>query len=468
LDERRIVVLGAGVTSLSAAWRLAAGLGQRVLLIEKNPYIGGLAATLESLGRRFDLGSHRVHSSFEPEVLALIEDLCGHNLIRRKRNGLILIDGKFIAYPPNAYDIVKGMGFARTAKFAAGLAAARILCTYPMPGASSFQSYLTFKVGKPLYTSFYKPYAEKLWGVAPHHISQDPAVRRTRKGFWTEFTRLLGRHQDRYFLYPPKGIGQVSEALKERLIASGGQIELGADVKSLETDAQHKIVALSYETTDHQRRTVAVDSLIATIPPIELSELLKTQVPAPPLDLSWRALRVVFFVTRDWLPREHETYYIPSPNYLIGRISEIAKYSSALNRQDDCRAFTLEIPCSRGDKLWNMEEAALCDCCVKELAEFKIIKAALTERPQTASLRIDYVYPVHLKGWREKYAALRAYFNGFPNLYRAGRTALFMHCNLDHSMAMGLKVADCLQQADGSRSLWNEIEEQFAEYYVRE
>ena len=51
----RIGVIGSGLGGLAAAATLAAR-GYRVILFERNPWLGGKAATLEAKGFRFDMG----------------------------------------------------------------------------------------------------------------------------------------------------------------------------------------------------------------------------------------------------------------------------------------------------------------------------------------------------------------------------------------------------------------------------
>ena len=55
-----VVVLGGGPAGLAAAWR-AARAGRSVLLLERAPAVGGMAASFEVAGVRVDTGSHRLH-----------------------------------------------------------------------------------------------------------------------------------------------------------------------------------------------------------------------------------------------------------------------------------------------------------------------------------------------------------------------------------------------------------------------
>ena len=466
-NQKRIIIIGAGIAGLAAARRLSEAFPGRVLVLEKEPYLGGLAATVTALGRRFDLGSHRIHHGFRREAMEVIRQLCGEDLLSHRRNGLIFIGNKRLRYPPNAYDIVKGMGIRAAMRFAGGLLCARAHRLIQTP-AADFASYSISKVGRPLYESFYHPYAVKLWRIPPSEISYEPAMRRTRAGFWGEMRRLLSRKQEATYLYPAQGIGEIAEALAARVLSNGGEIQTGARLESLQVDSGRRITALAY-TCQGSRHCVQADSIIATIPPADLLSLLSGQTGAPPsCDMIWRGLRIMFFLSRDVLSSDHETYYIPSPDYLIGRVSEIAKYSGFLNQDDGRRALTLEIPCSQGDTTWNMDEAALRAACAQELTSLKILGPILREPPISSSLRLSHVYPVHLKGWRLAYEKTGEFLDSFSNLYRLGRSALFMHSNLDHSLAMGLMLGDWMVSGGPEKEPWPEMLKHFSDYYVRE
>ena len=84
------VILG-GPAGLYLAYRLIT-LGRikgRVVVLERQPYCGGLARSFETQGLWFDLGSHRLHPSIHPQILADIKFQLGDDLLLRPRNGRI-------------------------------------------------------------------------------------------------------------------------------------------------------------------------------------------------------------------------------------------------------------------------------------------------------------------------------------------------------------------------------------------
>ena len=93
-----MVVLGAGPAGLAAAWR-AAERGRSVLVLERAPAVGGMAASFEVAGVRVDHGSHRLHPATPPAVLGPLRELLGDDLQTRPRNGRLRLYGRWLVFP---------------------------------------------------------------------------------------------------------------------------------------------------------------------------------------------------------------------------------------------------------------------------------------------------------------------------------------------------------------------------------
>ncbi|MDD5136305.1 MAG: FAD-dependent oxidoreductase, partial [Candidatus Omnitrophica bacterium] len=70
--KKRVVVLGAGVSGLTAGHELARK-GFDVVVIEKSDYIGGLAATFSYKNHLIDYGPHNFHTHI-PEVFQFVKE----------------------------------------------------------------------------------------------------------------------------------------------------------------------------------------------------------------------------------------------------------------------------------------------------------------------------------------------------------------------------------------------------------
>ena len=61
ISEPKPIILGAGLAGLSCAYKLATK-GIKVIVLEKENRVGGLAASSQADGLHYDFGPHRFHS----------------------------------------------------------------------------------------------------------------------------------------------------------------------------------------------------------------------------------------------------------------------------------------------------------------------------------------------------------------------------------------------------------------------
>lgn len=467
-SAEKIIILGGGITGLTAAWELSKHSKLPILLIEKNADAGGLAGSLQRKDLKFDFGSHRIHKEYDPEVFRIIKDLLGDELLKRPRRGQIRIQGKFLDYPPAITQILTSFGLAGGLRLSRDFLLSRNYLFF-LPGRAvalnrqtSFEDYATRAVGKSLYENFYKPYALKLWGVSPAELSFEPAVSRVKKfevrAVWNEVKKKATGATAAYsFYYPAKGFGQIVERIQERFIANGGEILFESSVESLELNKDSEIEAVRVRMASGESRRVRSKLFISTAPIDVLHRLVCSAQGSGEITnpgLSWRSLRILYLLTPDKIPSEHETYYFPEPDVIFGRVSEPAKYSPFLNRSTEKCALVIEIPCTFDDEIWNMDEQVIAARCISDLRKLKILSLESRGTTEHFSHKIKNLYPVYELGWKENLDKVLRRFNLIKNLYFVGRPALFLHCNVDHCMAMALKLARFLSAGDVIREDW--------------
>ncbi len=464
----KIIVLGGGITGLTVAWELSKTSELPVLLIEKNVSTGGLAGSFHRRDRIFDFGSHRIHEQYDPEVLGIIRELLGDDLLKRPRRGQIRIQGKFLNYPPAITQVLTSFGLAQGIRLVRDFLLSRNnsfffahRATQPIPG-TSFEEYATRAVGKSLYESFYRPYALKLWGVSPAGLSFEPAVSRVRKfelrAVWNELKdKATGANTSHSFYYPARGFGQIAEKIQERFIDNCGEILFESSVQRLELKNDSEIKAIDVETGEGESRRLSIRLLISTAPIEVLHRLVCSALgggEAAELGLSWRSLRILYLFTPDKTPSAPETYYFPESDVIFGRVSEPAKYSPFLNPCEGKTALVIEIPCTFGDEIWNLDDEVIADRCIDDLRKLKILRPGTTKDSEYFSRKIKNLYPVYELGWREKLDEALRRFNSIKNLYSLGRSALFLHCNVDHCMSLALKLARHLSDEKKTHEDW--------------
>src|SRR5262249_35269961 len=136
---------------------------------------------------------------------------------------------------------------------------------------------------------------------------------------------------------------------------------------------------------DGRSQSLQADAVVATVPLDVLHNLVELDADAhgrPSFDLRWRGLRLLYLLTPDLIPSEHETHYFPEPDIFFGRVSEVNKYSPQLNADVGRAVLTIEVPCSPGDCTWIMPEAEFAERCLRDLRRLGLLRTPPSGRDE--------------------------------------------------------------------------------------
>ena len=258
MDERRVVIAGAGLAGLTAARELA----RRQVpfcLVEREAEVGGLCRSISRDGFAFDLTGHVLHTRTD-EVRDLVAELLPDAWRHVERRARIHHGGVLVEYPfqvnlaPLPVEVRKEclLGFWR----------AQAAAPRPDPLVCSFEEWIERTFGAGIARHFMIPYNRKMWGVDLAEMSAEwttwsvpvPTLDEVVDGALGLGRRTFGYNPS--FLYPRSGgIEVLPAALAAGLPASALRRD---EVESI--DLADRVVALA------SGRRVRYGHLISTLP----------------------------------------------------------------------------------------------------------------------------------------------------------------------------------------------------------
>lgn len=459
--DTELLVLGAGPAGIGATQR-AAHRGIDVTVVDRGDAPGGTSGSYEVAGVRVDHGSHRLHRSIEPRILAELQRLLGDDLQVRERHGRISLAGNWLGFPLRPTDLVRNLppGFAARALWDTVTAGLR------QPDRDTFAEVVRARLGPTMLHRFYGPYADKLWGLPADELAGEQARRRISADTpWKLVQRVLAGTdpEARTFRYPRRGFGQVFEALADDAAAHGAQVRLQTEVTGVREADDH----LEVETDGGTLRAPLVFS---TLP---LPVLARLWSPAPPDEvvtaarqLRSRAMVLVHLVVegRPWT--EFDAHYLPEAWTPVTRISEPSNYRDSREDPDDRTVLTAEVPCDVGDATWTADDDTLRDVVLDAIAHADLPTPTVQA---TVTRRLPAAYPILLPGTAERVQLLEDWAATRPHLLTFGRHGLFVHDNSHHALTMAWAAVDAL---DGDGALdqrqWARRREGFRTHVVED
>jgi protoporphyrinogen oxidase len=443
------VILGGGPCGLAAAWHLARR-GARPIVLEREDLVGGLCATHERSGWRFDLGGHRFVSG-DAELSRWIEGLLGSELLERERRSVVLHDGRCFRYPLEAGDLVRNLGLRENAEAMVGYLRARARRGRAVRDEgrdeASFEDWVCARFGRPLYERFFGPYTQKLWGIPASRISADWAAERISLLDLKDVAlRLAGlrrtptRTYARRYLYPRLGMGQLYAVVADDIARQGGVVRTGVRVVGLEMEGR-RATAVRIETA-HGAERIPVGELLSTVPLPDLVRMLRPELPGD-LDraaaaLRFRALTFVNLMLGREDFSENTWMYVASGALSTSRIQEPKRRSPSMAPAGRT-SLMLEVPCNVGDATWRAGVDELRDRGLRELGALGF---EVRDVLDAFCVRVPHGYPVYHCGYDRDRRALLGEVERFANVRTAGRQGLFRYVFMDAAMRMGIHAAE--------------------------
>lgn len=442
-----VVILGGGPAGLAVGHELSVN-GTKVIVLDRNNFVGGLCRTIHDEGYKFDLGGHRWFTKNE-DLNEWFRRLMTGEIVMVNRISRIYYKGSFFNYPIKFGDII-----ANTNPITVLHAGLSFLWTSIREGISprpvvTMKDAYTGQFGAKLYDMFFRRYSEKVWGRPCDELSADWVSQRSKGlSVWTLVRNALMKPDRKVvslveqFMYPRDGYMRIPERMAEDIGRCGSEIRLTSTVKRIVYRGPNDF-EIVYDMGG-QERSVHADAVVSTIPLGVLARILEPRcdekVQRAAQALKFRDLITVNVklarkqVTNDtWL-------YVQDEDILFGRMHEPKNWSPAMVPDDQHTSLVLECFCSRGDQLWEMSDQAIAQRCVRDLVD----KLGFLRDQDVAGftiVRTVQAYPIYDLQYKENIGVVHDFLKRHEGLSMVGRGGSFRYNNADHSIEMGLLLA---------------------------
>ncbi|WP_421763415.1 FAD-dependent oxidoreductase [Ekhidna sp.] len=453
-EKTKVLIIGAGPAGLSCAYELSKK-GFEVEVLEASEYVGGMSRSFEIWGQKVDLGPHRFFSKDRAINKFFVEVLDGE-YTSVKRLTRIYYKNRFFQYPLKFTNVLFNLN---------PFTIIRILWDYsiqrinPIKNPTTFESWVTNRFGKKLYEIFFKSYSEKLWGIPCSRIDADWAAQRikTLSLIGAVLSAIKGNAGNKHktlvdeFSYPKNGTGELYEKCASKIRSNGGKIKLSTPVKKVILNEDN--VAKGVELMDGS--SVNADHVVSTMP---LTSMIKgldntpEQVKVAADQLYFRNTILVYLEIDGVELFEDNWIYVHSPDVKHGRITNFRNWCPTLYGNQNTSIICLEFWAFDQDEIWKMENDKLSEIAKEELGKLNLIPKHM-EILNSKVIRIPRCYPVYETGYQEPLKILENFVDGIDRLVPIGRYGSFKYNNQDHSILMGLLVAQNIA-GEKNTNLW--------------
>jgi protoporphyrinogen oxidase len=431
--HHQVIVLGGGLTGLSAAYHLG-GHGIGNLVLEREAEVGGLCRTTREEGFTFDCTGHLLHLR-DPRIKEFVARLLPGTFATHERRARIFSKGVFTAYPFQAN--LHGLPAEVVKECIAGFVEAlvdRATGGEPDPDGMSFRDWASRTFGRGIAAHFMVPYNSKLWRTDLDDIEcgwvswsiPRPSLQEILDGAFGATVRGLGYNPT--FLYPKRrGIRVLPDALAERCDA----IRTGAEVASI--DARARTVRLADGTT------LGYEALVSTLPLDRLLAItsgLPESLPAIGRKLrAVRVLNICIGIDRPNVSDAHWVYF-PEREYSFYRIGFPSALSPVMAPRG-CSSLWAERSLRRDEPF---DAATVMEETIEDLRRAEILRRS----DRVVYRRVGVLDPAYVIYDHHRKEHLPAVLESLRDagIHSAGRFGAWEYASMEGAIRSGIDLAD--------------------------
>jgi protoporphyrinogen oxidase len=451
----RVGIIGAGPAGLTAAYRLQQ-LGADVTVFEAADTVGGLARSFDLWGQRVDLGPHRFFSS-DARVNRLWQEVLKDEYRMVSRQTRIYYRQRFFDYPLRVGNVITNLGVGDIVGAVTSYARERLFPERSAQERDTFEAWVVHSFGRRLYEMFFKSYSEKLWGIPCDQLDADFAAQRIKRfSLGQSILAALGIGRAKHktlvdeFAYPKAGSGDLYDRMAHRIVAGGGTVRLSCPVSGVAAQGRTvtgiRLADGSVDRFDHVISTMPLTLMVKGLDGVPANVVACTE------RLRFRNTLLVYLKVESTSLFEDQWLYIHSDDVAVGRITNFRNWVPELYGSQDSTILALEYWCYDEDPVWTAPDSALIERAERDVRAIGLVGSARVSAGH--AVRIRRCYPVYARGYHQTLAPVVDYLKGFRNLWPIGRYGSFKYNNQDHSILMGLMVAENIC-GNAKHDLWN-------------
>ncbi|MEZ4704203.1 MAG: FAD-dependent oxidoreductase [Bdellovibrionota bacterium] len=449
MKQKQVVILGAGITGLSAA-RALAQHGFDVRVFEKEKVVGGLARYFnDEDGFIYDNGPRFIFSTLAEKIG--IAEIC--KPIKYYEN--IYVKGRTYQFP---------LGFIKNPWYCLTVGLSMVARKFKKP-PTNLEEFLYTYYGKTLSKDVLTPLIEKWAGIKSKDISIDFAFRllptSIRYILYSLIKKLRGGKTEdyykksRYIVYPQGGNKKIFDAL---LSEPGIHLTTGAILKSIDCD-EHKVTKICFEG-----QTLEPDFVISTIPLSSLQKSMNNKdVFQPYQNLRYRAIVILFIKLNKPKALDALWDWYPDPQFSFYRIAEYKNADANLAPQDRT-LISIEFACEASDPLTRSTPQELYEEVATLLAEKYNIG-----KDDVLSMKVEvssFAYPILQKSTEDLHRSI-GHTTKMKNLFLAGRTGAFQYRMTEGCFQSAMDCVDLILSENENDSPSSSLQHDFSDQYGR-
>jgi len=447
-----VVILGAGPAGLACAHRLVKDSEKKVILIDKARVVGGAGASFRWKGHILDYGPHAFHArGDEPEKLVRsLFDSDPTLLIEGHKRVHVYLKRKRFRYPLQVREALLKFNPLLSLRIMLEFSVTSLFHAIVSIPIENFENWGRKRFGPTLYRMSFGDYTEKVWKTKAVQISEKFAAEKIQ-GFsfinlLKKLLRIGGQVTEPYYqswIYHRFGSGQIYETLAAEVSASGGQILLGCDIRSIESEGR-RVLSVAVEHNGTAQR-LKCSSLVSTIALPQLVELMGDATPFSvrhaASKLSYTSLIMVYIEFDIDAVSDDHWFYLLDRQFAFNRVTE-QKNLSRFTMEAGKTVLSFELTCRLGDELWCLSDQDLVELARRDCTHIHFIPSdRITD---FLVKRVPNVYEIYYKNFDQYADLVLGRVREFENVVTIGRRGLFLQGDMHQAVEMGLAMGSIL------------------------